>query len=312
MDLQTAIGFVFICVSLVINIFAFVALTQSKNLAYHIKIFSINLTIADIGLSTGGIIFATKGFRMTSDTIDADCVPIIFAYYVNTLFFFVTSFLITAMGIDRYVSIVYPYRYLFFISVHKKRFIVVCILLWFLSLLVIFFHEIDNNWRLYFCMCGNYTQSVTHVGLQFSNLHAIGTTNLCLLIVNLVTYSAIIGKIWRQTTDMRGRQYSTLSKLFTFTITYALLHGPINVITIIMMIFESNFDYSSVIRIAQLLLALTMIVDPILYAWRYTDCRMEMMMLLCRWNPSYMDILRRKQNDFYSSYVIDIAVDTHM
>ena len=120
MDLQTSVGFFIACVSLVTNTFAIVAVIRSKRLAYNIKIFSVNLTITDIGLSIGGIIFAIKGFNMNSDIIHTDCVLIILAYYVNTWFFFVTSFFITAMGIDRFMSIVYPYRYLYFISIYKK------------------------------------------------------------------------------------------------------------------------------------------------------------------------------------------------
>ena len=188
-------------------------------------------------------------------------------------------------------------------------FIPVCILLWFLGFVVIFCHEVDNNWRLYFCICGIYTREVTHVGLENSNLHAIGTTNLCILMTNVMTYSAIIGKIWKQSRNLQARHYKTLGKLLTFTIAYTFLHGPFSVTAIILMVFENDFDYSPVIKIVQILLALTVFVDPILYAWRFTDCRIEMMILLCRCNRSYIEKLRRKRNDFYSSYVIDTGLE---
>ena len=76
---------------------------------------------------------------------------------------------------------------------------------------------------------------------------------------------------------------------------YTFLHGPYNLTTIVIgLIVDNSWDYSFVIRTDVVISSLAIVVDPILYVWRYTDCRIQMMMLLCHCNPAQRDKWRRK------------------
>ena len=303
-----------LCVATIVNIFAIVALLRSKRLSYNIRIFSINLAISDVATSiTGFIVIIDKG-SLVSEEMKDDCLMKLLTIYSMMWLYFTSSFIITAVGIDRFISIAYPYRYLQSISDKRGRIIRICGLIWAISFLVVVFHDLENDRRLYFCASRGYTDNkVVFFGFQYSKLRVIGFTNLCILIINIVTYVAIFAHIWRQKSEVRNRQYSTLGKLLTFTIAYAFLHGPLNTTTVISGLFDtSSFDVTKVtirFKVVVIISLVAIVVDPILYVWRYTDCRLQMMMLLCHWNQSCVEKLRRKQSEFYSSYIINCPTE---
>ena len=149
-------------------------------------------------------------------------------------------FYVTAMGVDIFVSIAYPYKYLDFISNKKGRIIGVCVLLWTIALLVVVCHDIVNSSRLFYCAIGSEIGEEFLLGIQNSNLRVIGVINICILITNLATYIAILVKIWKQPSEVRNQENSALRKILAFAVTYAFLHGPFNITTALVGVFNDG------------------------------------------------------------------------
>ena len=306
MDLRIIVINCLLIVSLVVNIFAVVALLRSRKLSRNIKIFSINLAVTDVMQSVAGGFVNAIGGNITSDVMGDNCLSDLLGKYVILWMYFVSSFLITAMGMDRFVSILFPFRYLEFISHKSERIIRACILFWMFSFGIIVSYDIENDGRLFLCINGKYTERVIFTGLQHSKLMVVGFTNLCILITNIITYSAISIHIWKQRTTHKRRQYSTFGKLLAFTVVYAFLHGPLNLTTIVIGLFgDTTLDYSVLIHTVVVISSVAVVVDPVLYVWRYTDCRIQMMIMLCHCNEAWKDHLKRKQDTLYSSYIIN-------
>ena len=308
METRTLIQMLLLCISLALNILAIVALYRSKHLSYNIRIFSVNLAITDIVTSVMAGMFLVIYGELIFETTREDCFQAAFGIYSIVYLYLTSSFTVTAMGIDRFVSIAYPYKYLDIISNKKGRIIGVCVMLWVIALVVIVSHDIVNNSRMFHCMIGSEIGEQFHIGFQNSNIRLIGLTNLCILITNMATYMAILTKIFKQSSEVRNREKSTLGKILAFAVTYALLHGPFNITTVLVGVFNDGLAPSSAaVKVLMTITLLGIIVDPILYAWRYMDCRIQMLMLLCHCNRSYMDKLQQKRNEFYGSYVINVA-----
>ena len=293
-------------ISAIVNTLAIVALFRSKRLSYNIRIFSVNLAVTDVMASIAGIFVIVVGGNITSDIMADDCLQKLLGIYVITWMYFVSSFMITSMGVDRFASILYPFRYLEVVANRKERIVRACILFWLISLGVVVSFDIENGGRLYLCISGEHKEETIFFGLQHSKLRFIGCINLCILFTNIFTYSAIILHIWKKRKALHQHgEYSTLVKLLAFTVAYTFLHGPYNLTTIVIgLIVDNSWDYSFVIRTDVVISSLAIVVDPILYVWRYTDCRIQMMMLLCHCNPAQKDKWRRKQNSFYGTYGI--------
>ena len=307
MEIRALIQILLVGISLALNIFAIVALYKSKNLSYNIRIFSVNLAITDIVTSVIGGLFLVVNGELVFETTKEDCFQTVSGIYFVTYMYLTSSLIVTAMGIDRFVSIAYPYKYLDFISNKKGRIIRVSVLLWAIALVVIVCHDIVNNSRLFHCAIGSEIGEEFLIGIQNSNFHVLGLTNLCILITNLATYIAILAKLWKQPSEVRNRENAALGKILAFAASYALLHGPFNITTVLVVFNDGLTPSPTIFKVLVTISLLGIIVDPILYAWRYIDCRLQMLMLLCHCNRSYMDKLRQKRNDFYGSYVINIA-----
>ena len=308
MDIVDVLFFILLCTALLFNIIAITALVRSKRLSYNIRIFSINLAVSDVGTIIACLIVTRSGDNLDAYDMNENCLQKILVNYTVMWSYFTSSFLVTAMGIERFVSVVYPYKYLDIMSSRRRLITHICIALWVTSLVVVIFHDIENNGRLYLCASQRYVTSAMKFGFQHSSLRVVGSSNLLIFVTNVATYTGILTHIWRKTSEVTRTQYSTLLKLLAFAVAYAVLHGPFNLTSVVVGIFDlRNMIPSSAIQTVMTFTLLAIIVDPILYAWRYTDCRMQMLKILCYCNRSFVRKLQRKQNDFYSSYVINVS-----
>ena len=114
----------------------------------------------------------------------------------------------------------------------------ICIFLWLISLLLVGLHDVDNGGRLFLCWIGRNGNGTVYIGFQKSNFHVLGLANLCILATNMSTYIAIFVKIWKEKSTVLNWQKSTLRKMISFAVVYALLHGPFNLITIVTGVFK--------------------------------------------------------------------------
>ena len=205
-----------------------------------IRIFSVNLAITDNVTSMIGGMFLVINGELVYETTKEDCFQTALGLYLILYLYLTSSFTVTAMGVDIFVSIAYPYKYLDFISNKKGRIIGVCVLLWTIALLVVVCHDIVNSSRLFYCAIGSEIGEEFLLGIQNSNLRVIGVINICILITNLATYIAILVKIWKQPSEVRNQENSALRKILAFAVTYAFLHGPFNITTALVGVFNDG------------------------------------------------------------------------
>ena len=301
----------FLTLSLILNCFAIVVLLRSKKLSYNIRIFSINLAITDIAYAVVKFILALQTDAIVVEDVQGDCLQASFGY-LTAWFYFSASFIITAMGVDRFLSIIYPYIYLRIIANKRGRITRACILLWVVSLIVTLLHDVDNNGRMFYCLIGRVEKGTVTLGFQKSKYRIVGLVNLCILVTNVSTYISILATIWKQPSPLRNRQMSSLGKIASFAVAYALLRGPFNLIAIVIGVFNMlNMGQAvpfSVIRAAAVLTNIAVLVDPAMYAWRYKNYRLQMMTLLCFWNNKRLQRLRQAESEYYSTYIINTRV----
>ncbi|KAK3104808.1 hypothetical protein FSP39_010706 [Pinctada imbricata] len=288
-------------ISFVINAIALEALRRSRKLSYNVRILSINMVIADLILCASCIVFFFFAKSTTGIRMDENCMMTYIMAAACFWTYFATSFLVTAMAVDRFISLKFPFQYLKIVS--EKRCKTSCYVIWIVSLLLATLFHVENREKFHQCYHELYKNNTYLTGLDNSSFITVGVTNLIILLINLFAYAAIIILVFRKKTFVSQGQRSLLQKLWTISLAYAILHGPFNLLTIVIAVFGIH-ENSTFIHVVILITSFVVFIDPILYTWRYKTCRYQVMMMLGCCCKGRVDAIRQRNNQFYCTYVI--------
>ena len=269
----------------------------------------MNLLVSNLLFCVAGVILAALGTEFTTDNMGPDCFPRLVAAAMMIGSYFVTSFIITAMALDRLAAIVFPFKYLEFLRGKQIRTVCVCVRS--LGLFVVVSHNIINSHLMSSCISAKYLSSNVTIGIFNQNFIVNGITNLLNLILNFILFSYLFVYMVKRNYKRRMYEISTLKKLSVIFVAYVILYGPFSIVTI----FLSFSQYKTArmeryANIAIVILFIAFIVDPFLYAWRYKMCRLHMMKMVCFFRKSKVNEIIKTLNDRYCTYKIEMAPRT--
>ena len=300
----TKILFIMIPVfSIFMNSCALIAMKRSRTLSPGIRLFSMNFLVSNLLFCTAVIFSVLLREDARFNRMKDDCIVILFGYSLQIQSYFVTSFSLTAMALDRLVAIVFPFKYIKLLQGNcmKKA----CASMWGFAFFITLSFNVNNSHLISSCINANYNSTYISISLFENNITVIGIINLLILILNILLFLSLFINIAKKNHGDRLYSISILKRLSVIFAVYAILHGPFCIATIVISIFPGNraalvvFGNNTVTPFM-----LTFIVDPILYAWRYKMCRLHMMMILCFFRKSKVTEIRKTLNDHYCSYAI--------
>ena len=289
--------------SIFMNSCALIAMKRSRTLSPGIRVFSMNFLVSDLLFCTAVIFSVLLRTDARFTQMKDDCIVILFGFSLQIQSYFVTSFSITAMALDRFVAIVFPFKYIKLLQGNRMK--KACASMWVFGFLLTLSFNVNNSHLILSCINANYNSTYISISIFENNIFVIGIINLLILIVNILLFLSLFINIAKKNHNDRLYSISILKKLSVIFAVYAILHGPFCVATIVISVFQGDrtaltwFGNYTVIP-----LMFTFIVDPILYAWRYKMCRLHMLMILCFFRKSKVEEIRKTLNDHYCSYAI--------
>ena len=303
---RVILSLIFMLVSVLANTCALIALKRSKMLCPNIRLLSMNLLVSNILFCTVGAILLTLGVDFTSGIVDRHCFARLLGSAVLMEAYFVTSFSIIAMAMDRLGAIVSPFKYIEFL--HGTFLKKVCFCLWVLSFLIVITHNIVNASMISNCVNSNYVSARVSLGIVNQTFIVIGISNLMILIVNIGLFVAIIVQMKNQNYREKECASSILRKIAIIFVAYAILYIPFCVVTIaISLISDKESAFEPFENVANFLLLFGFIIDPFLYAWRYKMCRLQMMKILCFFWETKVEEITKTLNEHYCTYEIRLV-----
>ena len=299
--------FMFVCVTM--NVCAFIALKRSRTLSPNIRILSMNLVLSNLVFCTVPIVLFLLGKEFNSyweDVMTEDCLARLILNFLIEMTYLVTVFTVTAMEIDVFIAIVFPFNYLAFLG--GNRMTIVCAVIWSSGFLVVLLHSIVNSHLIASCVNAEYLSASISMGYFDQNYLVIGITNFFILILNVLLFSSLLLYLKHKKFKERLHQISVLRKLSAIFVAYLILYGPFCIFTIFTIIIpyeRSTLEPFS--NISVMIGSLAFIVDPVLYAWRYKMCRLHMMRMVCFFRKTKVEKITRTLNEHYCTYTIDAA-----
>ena len=189
MNLHEIVSIVIIQLSIIMNTCALIALKRSRTLSPSIRLFSMNFLVSNILFSTAATFSTLLGSDIYSEQMHDDCIVILFGASVMIQSYFVTSFTISAMALDRLVAIVFPFRYIELLRGSRMK--KACASLWGLGFLTTLSYNFSNSHLILSCISGNYNSYYVSVSLFKNNITIIGIMNLLILIINVILFLSL-------------------------------------------------------------------------------------------------------------------------
>lgn len=282
---------IFSVVILVPNSLALVALYRSKNMPSSIKILSLNLACSDLSMGLSMVYAAV--IKLFFNTCPLDVIK----YMWSSVSVIVAMLTIAAFATDRFMSVYFTMKYLMLVS--NRVLILCCVFIWALSIGVVVMATVS-----YKCLARTY-----HVGP--GTLYVLGS--VCTIHVILM-YIAILGKVMKLSKLERrmgltfkksiDSQISAALKIMTIVVPFVATFVPF-IIFISWLYFNPEFDQktSPLPRIVSTSLVVHCFIDPFLYAWRFTECRHELLKMLCFWNPKKFKQIEKSSKVFIAPYL---------
>jgi hypothetical protein len=291
--------------ALLFNIFAFVVLLRSSKLPHQIRIFALNLCLAEcficlilcIDRRVFGWIFGTTDVK----------------YFLIPLFSHIALIIITYFNCDRFLAFKMALRYYTFIS--PKRVKSACALAWCFGSLVTTL-QFCSLVEAEFCEGLDYEISSRLSEFTFATIY---TSNFVLF--GYIVYKIKVamhqvkptggihstdntkqaGNFNYQTTGQK-----TFKKVALITGTFLGLYAP-GMAWVLAKPYVSNpMVYVYMNRISGLLFLFSAILDPIFYALRFSECRFQLLLLRYTCNTEKYNEVLKKRNQHYATFCIDI------
>ena len=307
--LRIVLSFVFMLASVLTNVCALTAMKRSRTLSPNIRMLSMNLLVSNILFSTVGVVLLLLGIDFASGNVSDKCFARLVGSAVSMEAYFVTSFSIIAMAMDRLGAIMFPFKYIEFL--HRDILKKVCIFIWGISFFIVTSHNIVNRNIISSCIYSDHVSAKVLLGILSQTIIVVGISNLIILLLNVFLFSVLLTYVMKKNYKQKVYAISILRKLTAIFVAYAILYIPFCMVTIATSVID-GYDprIEPYENISSVLLLFAFIVDPFLYAWRYKMCRLHMMRIMCFFRKSKMEEITYILNDHYCSYKIGTTLRT--
>ena len=277
--------------TLLVNLLAFVALYKCKRMSHNIRIMTINLCVSDMLFSINlFILIIGSQLECTS------CIIVSVQQLITSTLYFVSMFIVTAMVIDRTLSLVWCMKY--YNSVTKGRVKYGSIFIWLLTSVLVF---ADLN--IHSCV----------VYKETYNSYLLVVPVCC--IVNIICYSVTLRTIYKMHLKIKRMHISTvlqrniyhnyrtvfkvtilISVFLVCTLPYYVDYMLIN--------FGVQYGQTIITKIFSYLLASNSLINPFIYAWRFSECRIEMLKLVFSCSKSRQEKYNRKGKLEFATFLV--------
>ena len=128
-------------------------------------------------------------------------IVILLGFSLEIQSYFVISFSITAMALDRLVAIVFPFKYIQLL--HGNRMKKACVSMWGFAFIITLSFNISNSHLIISCINSNYNSTFISISFFESNITVIGMINLLILILNILLFMSLFINIAKKNHDDR-------------------------------------------------------------------------------------------------------------
>lgn len=262
-----------------INFIAIILLYKSKKLNFSIRIPALQMAISD---TTLGLVLCLPNTIMHNSTL---CLS---KRYFIMVFYLVGALTISLMNADRFFSLQFPFYYS--TTVTKGRVIAVCTTWWIIGFLLPAFEK----------YCDQVIVLQDREPIQWSFIVFSG-----IVFVNILEYCFVIKFMQKSfvSTRLKGNRKGVV-KVTLFTGCFVLCTFPSLLLNAIMSFTSKpELQFLDGLRsILNMIALMNSLLNPILYCALFTECRFQLINLLCFWNESLMEKNKAKRNLFYCSY----------
>lgn len=270
--LQLVLGYSII----LLNIISTLVLVRSSNMMFSVRLPAINMAISDtlIGINL--------------------CVPDIVRIYGSLCLikrfslkslYLVTTLLITLMNTDRFLSLRFPFSYSKVAS--RRNILTACVFCWLFGF-VSSVDEYDCQWKDL-----NDRKSFQWTSVLFLMIIMINILEYCYVVHFAIntTVGKINSKCIRKVSMYTGFFIlSTIPYMITQLIHTVAANPPPLVLDLKKLFGRLTF--------------LTSISNPIMYTILFTECRLQLVILLCFWNKKLLNVYKRKSKERMCTYFI--------
>ena len=175
--------------SIFMNSCALIAMKRSRTLSPGIRVFSMNFLVSNLLFCTAVILSVLLRTDARFTQMKDDCIVILFGFSLQIQSYFVTSFSITAMALDRLVAIVFPFKYIKLLQGNRMK--KACASMWVFGFLLTLSFNVNNSHLILSCINANYNSTYISISIFENNITVIGITNLLILIVNILLFLSL-------------------------------------------------------------------------------------------------------------------------
>ena len=284
---------------MVLNLISVVILVQCKKMAFQVRTFTIQLAITDV---VSGFLTSMVGLRISTYSF-ATCR---LSYQSHSLISIMTTFTITAMAGDRFLALCFPFRYHRMVTAQRVKYL--SAMLWILSLACSLLNLIWMDTTIY--KGCNYIENV--IGRDGFRMYS--TLWGLVILVNICFYAGILwatvckGQSSGQDMTDRRRERARLqriilTKMLFITGLFVVTYFP----SLIMMFFmaldyDNRKKYLTPYFIFVLLSFTNSMLNPVVYVWRYPECRFKLLIYCNFWSQERQDQLRDRMNRYNATY----------
>ena len=283
---------------MVMNFISLFVLFKCKQMAFQIRLFTTQLAAADF---VNGFLFILLGLQVSSLS-ETGCR---FNYYCSSVLNFLSIFTITAMAGDRFLALCFPFKYHYVATPTKLKLIALVLWVTALAITLVNFAWMDNT---PFSAC-DYMEVSGKNGYRL-----MAVTYTIVIVLNVAFFAGIVwtlfvkkNAIGTMTGDEKARhikdQKRILVKILGILGLFVLTYSPSIVLTIILGVdFEHKERYMTVFLISLFLGISNSVLSPLVYVWRYPECRYMFLIYCFFWNKGRQEKLREELNRYTATY----------
>jgi hypothetical protein len=278
------------------HVFAIFLISKCRIVQTSVKILVTNLCTIDIIAGFWGCIRATLRFYLTDERMLC-----MLDILLTTWVFNVSAFLVSAIAIDRYISVFFPMKYTSIVD--KSVFGIACFVMWSLGAVlsvVTLFIEFSYT-KEKGCAIRMSQQEVFPwilVSLRF----------ICICII-AYSYSRMYMKILslgKRYAGMKRIELRSIAKILLIVTPHLILHA----FYIVMFLFQPVFNIHKSLMYESLFTTAVIFVDTWIYVVRFKECRINMAIYLCYCRRGLCEENIKKRKLLYGTF-LDIDNPDH-
>ena len=284
--------------TLLLSTVAFTILWRCKKLLFQIRFLSMNLMMTNLvfGIIVTCVVAAALVTGRFCTSLQRT-LPMIFLTY---------QLIVTAIGVDRMMSIRFSFRYTFWHKPESAYILITCLY----SIPVVLYvinNASDNLWD-----CGEGDM------FTFTGLAAFSAVIMVIFILNIAVYVYIgvvalqkhrlrIGILRMKQNDFR-QYWRITAKAFHLCVLTFLMLGPFVISRIIVLpYFERRREINGTPAFVLMLAYLHQLISPIFNLVTYRECRYQVQQVLSTCNKKKRDEIENEYKQHYASFDISIV-----